>query len=149
MLRVKDGVHVSVSYEGRLENGEIFESTADSGPLEFQIGTNSIFPAFEKALINMAVGEKKTILLNPEEAYGPWSEDLTHTINRSVLSENITPEKGMILGLNMERNGETQKVPAMVTAMEGDMVTVDFNHPLAGKTVIYDITLLEIKENAS
>lgn len=149
MLRVKDGVHVSVSYEGRLENGEIFESTSDSGPLEFQIGTNSIFPAFEKALINMAVGEKKTILLNPEEAYGPWSEDLTHTINRSVLSENITPEKGMILGLNMERNGETQKVPAMVTAMEGDMVTVDFNHPLAGKTVIYDITLLEIKENAS
>ncbi len=143
------GDTVRVVYEGKLENGEIFESSERSGPMEFQIGDNSVIPAFEKAVAGMKVGEKKDITLQPEEAYGPRREELVMSVARKNLGVGIDPRPGMILGMSVERDGQQEKVPAMVTGVTDDTVIVDFNNPLAGRTVTFTITLLERSGSAA
>lgn len=145
MKTVQNGDQVSIEYEGMLENGEIVERSSDTGPVEFEIGSNIMPPGFEKALIGMQEGEEKTITMTPEEAFGPRDENLLHTVNRNILGEKIKPEPGMVLGMTLDKDGQPHKVPALVTAVNGDDVTLDFNHPLAGKTLIYKLTLKSIK----
>ena len=145
MLKAKPGDLVTVIYEGIIENGEIFESSQDTGPLQFRIGTGSVMAGFEKALIGMEINESKEIHLQSEEAYGLPREELIHTIGRSTWDENADIKPGVVLGMTMEKDGEKHQVPAMVTAVSGDMVTIDFNHPLAGKQVIYKVTVQNIE----
>lgn len=147
MLKAKPGDLVTVIYEGILENGEIFESSQDTGPLQFRIGTASVMLAFEMAVIGMEINESKEIRLKPEEAYGLPREDLIHTLSRSTWDKNADIKPGVVLGMTMEKDGEQHQVPAMVTAVSGDMVTIDFNHPLAGKQIFYKLTLQNIEPN--
>jgi len=146
MLTAKPGDLVTVIYEGILEDGEIFESSQDNGPLQFRIGTGSVMVAFEKAVIGMGINESKEISLPPEEAYGLPKEELIHTLNRSTWDKNADIKPGVVLGMTVEKDGEQHQVPAMVTAVAGDKVTIDFNHPLAGKNVLYKITMQNIEE---
>ncbi|MGW8287170.1 MAG: FKBP-type peptidyl-prolyl cis-trans isomerase [Desulfobulbales bacterium] len=146
MKTAQIGNHVSIQYEGMLENGEIVERSVDTGPVEFEIGLNIMPPAFEQALIGMREGEEKTITMTPEEAFGPRDENLLHTIKKKVLGEKIEPKPGMVLGMTLEKDEQPHKVPALVTAVNGDEITIDFNHPLAGKTVIYRLILKTIKD---
>jgi len=146
MKTAQIGKHVSIQYEGMLENGEIVERSVDTGPVEFEIGLNIMPPAFERALIGMREGEEKTITMTPEEAFGPRDENLLHTIKKKVLGEKIEPKPGMVLGMTLEKDEQPHKVPALVTAVNGDEITIDFNHPLAGKTVIYRLILKTIKD---
>jgi len=141
MKKVQNGDQVSIEYEGMLEDGEIVERSSDTGPVEFVVGSNIMPPGFEKALIGMGEGEEKTITMKPEEAFGPRDENLIHTVNKSVLGEKILPKPGMVLGMTLEKGEQTHKVPALVVAVNGEDVTIDFNHPLAGKTIIYKLTL--------
>jgi FKBP-type peptidyl-prolyl cis-trans isomerase 2 len=145
MLKAKPGDLVTVIYEGIIENGEIFESSEDTGPLQFRIGTGSVMAGFEEAVIGMGINESKEIRLQPEEAYGLPKEELIHTIGRSTWDENADIKPGVVLGMTMEKDGKQHQVPAMVTAVAGDMVTIDYNHPLAGKQVIYKITVQNIE----
>jgi len=146
MNKVEKGDLVSVVYDGLLSNNEVFESSKDTGPLEFRVGENSVLPGFENAVLGMTEEEEKTINLAPDEAYGPKKEELIHTVNRKVFGEKIDPQPGMVLGLTINRDGHKEKVPAMVTEISGENVTVDFNHPLAGRTLTYKITVKEIKK---
>lgn len=146
MKTAQIGNHVSIQYEGMLENGEIVERSVDTGPVEFEIGLNIMPPAFEQALIGMREGEEKTITMTPEEAFGPRDENLLHTIKKKVLGEKIEPKPGMVLGMTLEKDEQPHKIPALVTAVNGDEITIDFNHPLAGKTVIYRLILKTIKD---
>jgi FKBP-type peptidyl-prolyl cis-trans isomerase 2 len=146
MKKVQNGDQVSIEYEGLLEDGEIVERSSDTGPVEFVVGSNIMPPGFEKALIGMGEGEEKTITMTPEEAFGPRDENLIHTVNRSVFGEKILPKPGMVLGMTLEKEGQNHKVPALVVAVKGEDVTIDFNHPLAGKTIIYKLTLKGIKD---
>lgn len=146
MNKVEKGDLVSVVYDGLLSNNEVFESSKDTGPLEFRVGENSVLPGFENAVLGMTEEEEKTINLVPDEAYGPKKEELIHTVNRKVFGEKIDPQPGMVLGLTINRDGHKEKVPAMVTEISGENVTVDFNHPLAGRTLTYKITIKEIKK---
>lgn len=143
MQRVSENDNVKVTYEGMLPSGEIFESSEDTGPLEFTLGTNSVMAAFEQAVYGMAVSETKTVSIPPEEAYGPKHKELIHTVNRSLFKEKeIIP--GMVLGLDIEKDGEAHKVPGTVVEVNEDKVVVDFNHPLAGHELVYKITLQAI-----
>ena len=146
MKTAQIGNHVSIQYEGMLESGEIVERSVDTGPVEFEIGLNIMPPAFEQALIGMREGEEKIITMTPEEAFGPRDENLLHTIKKKVLGEKIEPKPGMVLGMTLEKDGQPHKVPALVKAVNGDEITIDFNHPLAGKTVIYRLILKTIKD---
>jgi peptidylprolyl isomerase len=139
---------VTVIYEGIVENGEIFESSEDTGPLAFRIGSGNVLPGFEEAVIGMGINETREIVLPPEQAeqaYGRHDKNLLHTVSRSSWDAGVDIRPGVIVGMTMEKEGTRHQVPATITEVAGDKVTVDFNHPLAGKTIRYRITLRKIE----
>lgn len=143
MQRVSETDSVTIIYDGFLPTGEKFDSSQDAGPLQFQLGSGSVLPAFEAAVLGMATQETKRITVPAKEAYGLKNEDLIMTVSRKGFTgQDITP--GMILGMNMEQDGQQHKVPATVLSVDTETMTVDFNHPLAGQDIIYEITLLSI-----
>jgi len=145
MRKAQQGDFVIIEFESRLEDGEMIESSSDAGPLEFAVGDGVMPPGFEKALIGMGEGEEKSIILSPDEAFGRPDEKLLHTVKRSVFGDSIDPKPGMVLGMTLDKDGQSRKIPALVTAVEGEDVLIDFNHPLAGKTLSYKLKLKEIK----
>ena len=132
---------VVVSIQGALEDGEIFEQTPEDHPIVINLGQGNIFPRVEEALMSMQPGETRTLSLAPEEGYGPRNKDLVQTLDISSISNSVQPVPGMILSLNVERNGQQEKVPASVVDVKDNNVTIDLNHPLAGKTVVYTVTV--------
>jgi len=143
MQQAKLGNSVTIVYEGLLAKGEKFESSEDTGPLSFLLGSGSVFPAFEQAVIGMAPGEKKTITVPAAEAHGAQRPELILTLPRNAFADKEIAV-GMVLGMNMEREGQQHSVPATVLAVDNTSVTVDFNHPLAGQDITYQIALLSI-----
>ncbi len=141
MSQAKDGDKVRVHYTGKLENGTVFDSSTDREPLEFTIGSGNIIPGFEKGVVGMTAGEKKTVTVSPEEAYGTHNDELTITVDRSRFPDHIKPELGQ--QLLMDQAGGKQ-VEVIITGIEDDKVTLDANHPLAGKTLIFDVELVSI-----
>ncbi len=143
MQRVSENDSVTIIYDGLLSTGEKFDSSQDTGPLQFQLGTGTVLTALEQAVLGMAAKETKSITVAAKDAYGLKNEDLIMTVSRrSFAGQPIGP--GMILGMNMEQDGQQHKVPATVLSVEAETVTVDFNHPLAGQDITYQITLLSI-----
>ncbi|MEN8256918.1 MAG: peptidylprolyl isomerase [Thermodesulfobacteriota bacterium] len=147
MNRAKPGDVVSIDYEGVLENGEVFESTAEIGPLDFTLGTGSVMPAFEMAVVGMAIGESTEIALEPKDGYGERQKELLQTVDKSVFGDQADLKLGQILHLNMEKEGKTHKVPATVIELEDSTVTLDYNHPLAGHTLTFKITLKTLEKS--
>lgn len=145
MNSAKPGDNVSVVYDGYLDNNEVFESSQETGPLEFTLGADQVMPDFEKNVIGMKEGETKTFTISSEAGHGPHNPDLIHTINKKGLKNSSAIKPGMILGMDMEKDGQTHKVPATVVEVNDEQITVDFNHPLAGRTLTYNLTLQSIK----
>ena len=138
----KGGDTVKVHYTGKLEDGTIFDSSRDREPFELTIGSGDAIPGFEKSIVGMAIGDTKTITIPPEEAYGPRRDNLVMTVSKDEFPPNITPSVGQ--QLQMKRaNGNIVNVT--ITDVMQDSVTFDANHPLAGKTLIFEIELVEIK----
>ena len=140
MNSAREGNKVKVHFTGRLENGEVFDTSKDREPLEFTIGTGTMMPGFEKGILGMAIGDLKTFTIVPEEAYGLRREELIATIDKSGFPHHITPELGQQLQINYD-NGEF--LDLAVTEMDEDTVTLDANHALAGKTLTFEVELLE------
>jgi len=132
---------VVISLQGALENGEIFEQTPTDHPIPVVLGQNYMFPKLEEALEAMQPGDTRTISLAPEEAYGPHHEDLVQSLDLAAFKNTIQPSPGMILSLNIEKDGRPDKVPATVLDVRDEKVIIDYNHPLAGKPVVYTLTL--------
>ena len=143
-MKVKTGDTVVVVYDGLLDSGDIFESSETSGPLEFTVGEGSVMPAFEEQIVGLKEGEQKTFQLAATDAHGSSNPDLIHTVERSVLPNPDQITVGLVLGLTIDHEGKKEKVPAMVTAMNENQVTIDFNHPLAGKALTYKVTVQSI-----
>lgn len=142
MSKAKDGNTVKVHYTGKLEDGTVFDSSKEGEPLEFTIGTGKVIPGFEKGVIGMERGGSKTVTVTPEEAYGSVHKELVAKVKKENLPENITPAIGEQLKLR-QRDGNIVNVT--ITEIIEDTVTLDANHPLSGKTLIFDIELVEIK----
>lgn len=138
---VKTGDIVKVHYTGKLQNGDVFDTSESRGPIEFKIGDKTIIPGFEKAIVGMKKGEKKTITIPSDKAYGPRMNDLISDVEKSHFPPDIKPEVGLQLEL---KQPEGATILVTVTNVSGDVVTLDANHPLAGKDLIFDIELLEI-----
>ncbi len=142
MQQAKTGDTVKIHYTGKLqETDKVFDTSRNSDPIEFQIGEGKLIPGFEKAVTGMNVGEKKTISLPPDEAYGQRREDLLVSVNRERFPEDVTPEVGKMLRIERP-DGDTINVH--VAKVEDDAVILDANHPLAGNTLVFDMELLEI-----
>ncbi len=119
----------------------MFDASTDQEPLEFTIGGGQIIPAFEQAVIGMNANESKTIQIPAEEAYGPHREEMVLVVERARFPEDITPEVGLQLAL---RQPDGRTIQVTVTQLSESDVTLDANHPLAGKALTFDIRLVEI-----
>lgn len=135
------GDRVKVHYRGKLDDGFEFDTSIGGEPLVFVIGAGEVIPGFEEGATGMSVGELKTVTIDPEEAYGPHRAELIVEMPLEYFPEDIVPEVGMPLNL-VDENGE--EVPVLVVDVDEETVTLDANHPLAGKTLTFDIELLEI-----
>lgn len=140
---------VSLALVGKLDNGEIFISIERQDPLRTQIGNNDLPPTVEQTLLEMTIGERRKIRIPPEEGFGPRQKELLQTIDSQKMIETLQPKPGMVLALKIDKDGVEQKVPATVISVEGSRITVDYNHPLAGHHLTYELTLLDIQQGAA
>ena len=138
----KDGNTVKVHYTGKLDDGTTFDTSVESEPLEFTIGAGQMIPGFEGAVRGMQVGQVKTVTIPAEEAYGSHNEDMVLVVERDKLPDNLNPVVGQQLQMQQE-NGNTAVV--VVTDVSDTTITLDANHPLAGKALTFEIELVEMK----
>jgi peptidylprolyl isomerase len=141
MQQVKKGDTVRVHYHGKLTDGTTFDSSEGREPLEFEVGSGMVISGFDNGVTGMAVGEKKTVHIPAEEAYGPKREDLYMEFPIDRFPPDLKPEAGMVLNMS---NGEGQQLPVTITEVKADVVLLDANPPLAGQDLIFDIELVEI-----
>jgi peptidylprolyl isomerase len=138
-MPAKQGDTVRVHYAGRLLDGSVFDSSEGRAPLEFRIGDGVVIDGFEEGVTGLEPGGKRTVEIAPENAYGPRIEDLVQQVEAEAFAEEpIVDFEVQLIG----PEGETML--GRITAIEGDSVTLDFNHPLAGKTLVFDIELVEV-----
>ncbi len=141
MDQVKNGDTVKVHYTGKLENGEVFDSSRDRQPIEFVVGSGTLLPGIENGVIGMSVGESKTIEISPEEGFGPKHEELIVKVMRSEFPEYIVPKLGQRMQI---KQPDGRVIVVTITDMDDETVTLDANHPLAGCKLFFDIELMEI-----
>jgi len=141
MTQATAGNKVKIHYTGTLENGSQFDSSEGREPLAFELGSGQVIPGFDKAVEGMTVGESKSVSIAPEDAYGPRNEQAIQEVPKSALPENLVPVEGMTL---QAQNQNQQPVQLTVTEVGEETITVDANHPLAGKTLNFEISLVEI-----
>lgn len=139
--KVKKGDKIRVHYTGKLKDGKEFDSSLNREPLEFEVGAGNVIAGFENAVMDLKPGEKKTVTIPPDKAYGDRDEKLFVEMPKKSVPEGVNPEVGMRLQLV---NAQGQAVPVVVTEILEDTVRLDANHPLAGETLVFDIEVVEI-----
>jgi peptidylprolyl isomerase len=138
MNPIVKGDLVAMHYTGRLENGEVFDSSSGRDPLEFTAGGYDLIPGMSNGVLGLKVGDKKTLTIPCEEGYGPRNEDLMHKVPRAnAPKEAKVGDQFMVRGPGME-------IPVVVTAITDSEITIDANHFLAGKTIIFDVEIVRI-----
>lgn len=138
-MPLNEGTTVKVHYRGTLEDGSVFDSSEGREPLEFTLGEGQVIPGFESAVIDLAPGESVTVTISPEDAYGPRLEEGMQTVPVSAFWE--TPEPGMVVQLVAP---DGTQLAATVMEVGEEEATLDFNHPLAGEALTFEITLVEV-----
>lgn len=141
MAQAENGDTVKVHYTGKMEDGTVFDTTTDRSPLRFTIGEGQIISGFERAVIGMNPGESKTTEVPADKAYGPHHEEMVVVVDRDQLPGRLEPKVGQQLQIRQE-DGRT--IVVRVTDVSESSVTLDANHPLAGKDLTFDIRLMEI-----
>lgn len=144
MQEVKSGDTVKVHYHGKLTDGTTFDSSEGREPLEFEVGSGSVIAGFDSGVTGMKVGDKKTINIPVDEAYGQRQDDLLMEFPIDRFPSDMQPEVGMQLNMS---NGGGQDFPVMITEVRDSTVVLDANHPLVGEDLIFDLELVEIKGN--
>jgi FKBP-type peptidyl-prolyl cis-trans isomerase 2 len=137
----KDGDTVKVDYTLTLEDGTVYDTSSGKEPIEFIIGENKVIPGFEDAVRGMEVGETKTVTIPPEEGYGMPSANLVQVVEKSQLPADYTPVVGQYIS-GQSSDGTVRSF--LITAVNVTTITVDGNSPLAGKTLKFELTLVEI-----
>ena len=143
MQQVKKGDAVSVHYHGRLTDGTTFDTSEGREPLEFTAGNGNVIKGFDDAVMNMKVGEKKTVTIPVAEAYGERNDDMIITYPITDFPADMKPEVGMELQMGDDQGNV---FPVVIIEVENDMVVLDANHPLAGQDLIFDLELVSIEE---
>lgn len=142
MQQVKKGDKVKVHYHGKLTTGETFDSSEGREPLEFEVGSGMVIKGFDDGVTGMTVGEKKTITIPVEDAYGDKNEGMLIDMPKDRFPEDMELEVGMPLVMS---DPEGQQFQVVVAEIKDDSVTLDGNHPLAGKDLVFDLELVSIE----
>ena len=140
-MAVEKGNKIKVDYEGKFEDGTVFDASEKHGePLEFTAGEGMLVSGFDKAVIGMNVGEEKEVTLQPEEAYGPLNPEAIQKVPKDKFPAEA--KEGMMIGIPLP-NG--QQIPAKIEKIGETEVTLDMNHPMAGKVLIFKIKVVSIE----
>jgi len=141
MQQAKNGDKVKVHYHGRLTSGETFDSSAGREPLEFEVGSGSVIKGFDDGVTGMQVGEKKTVNIPAEQAYGEKNPEMIIEYPRAQFPEHIELKEDEALVMS---SASGQQFQVRIAEIKDDVVLLDANHPLAGEELIFDIELVEI-----
>ncbi|MBW2981615.1 peptidylprolyl isomerase [Candidatus Woesearchaeota archaeon] len=141
MSKVKKGDKIKVDYTGKLDDGTVFDTSEGKAPLEFEAGAGKIIKGFDNAVMGMEVGEEKEVKIEPKDAYGDPNPNMMKKIPRDKLPPEPAPKEGMMLAL---KTPDGKQFPAKITEVNDKEITIDLNHPLAGKTLNFKIKVVDI-----
>lgn len=141
MQTVKNGDVVHVHYHGTLNDGSTFDSSEGRDPLSFTVGSGQVIQGFDDALLDMSIGEKKTVNIPVEQAYGNRTEDMVIEFPKDQFPDDVTPQEGQALHIS---DAEGNIVPVVVSEVREETVMLDANHPLAGQDLTFEIELVSI-----
>ena len=141
-MSISEGDTVQVQYTGKLNDGTVFDETEEGDPLSFTVGSGEIIPGFEQAVKGMEEEEEKTVTIQAENAYGERDESRVQQYSRDSLPDGFEPEKGQVLALQDE---EGRQIPVTVVDFDQENITVDLNHPLAGRELTFDIKVVAVE----
>ncbi|MHA7838008.1 MAG: FKBP-type peptidyl-prolyl cis-trans isomerase [bacterium] len=137
---IQDGQLVSIEYTVKLESGEIADSNVGGDPLQYRQGASQILPELEQAIGQLDIGEQKEVTLTPEQGYGPHHAEAIQAVPVDQLPEEAREEGAQLVS----RDAEGNEFPVRVQSIEGENATLDFNHPLAGETLQFDVKVVAI-----
>lgn len=141
-MTIKSNSQVIMHFDLKLSDGSAADSTrVNKKPAKLVMGDGSLTPNFEACLLGLSAGDKKSFELAPDDAFGQPNPDNIHHMDRSRFSADMALEEGMIMAFSQPDGSE---VPGIIRSIAGDSVTVDFNHPLAGQTVIFDVEIIDV-----
>ncbi len=138
---VSKGSKVSIDYTGKFDDGTVFDTSQGKEPITFTVGGGQVIKGFDDAVVGMKKGEEKKITITPQEGYGERDEKLTQEVPRTVFPPEVKLEKGM--GFSF-RTPDGQVIHATIKDSTAETVTVDMNHPLAGRNLIFDLKVVDI-----
>lgn len=142
-MTIENGNKITIEYEGKLENGTIFDSSKNHDkPLEFEVGSGQVIPGFDKAVLGMELNQEKEFTIPAKEAYGEINPELEKEIPKSSMPEGKEPQPGMTLIMTSQ---DGRQFPAKITKVDDNNITIDLNHPLAGKDLTFKIKILKIE----
>lgn len=141
MSQAKKNDKVKVHYIGTLTDGTMFDSSREAEPIEFTIGEGQLIKGFDDAIPGMTIGEIKSITIPAEDAYGALNEEMVFQIERSQFADDVTPEIGQRFQIDAP---DGQEMVVEIKVIDGDLITLDANHPLAGRDLTFELELMEI-----
>ena len=141
MAQVKKGDTIQVHYHGTLTDGTIFDSSNGREPLEFEVGGGMVIEGFDNGVLGMTIGEKRTVNIPADQAYGPKNDDMIMEFPLDRFPADLVPEVGMQLNMS---NTEGDQFPVVIVEVADEHVLLDANHPLAGKDLIFDLELVTV-----
>jgi len=141
-LAIGPGTKVTLHFALRLEDGEVIDSNFEREPVAFTVGDGNLLPGFEKAIFGLLEGERKTLVIKPEDGFGQRNPNNIQEIARTQFSPDIELSEGLMLSF---ADAQKTELPGVVAHFNDDVVVVDFNHPLAGRDILFDVAILRIE----
>lgn len=135
---------VTLHFTLRLASGEVVDSTRDRAPATFTVGDQSLLPGFEQALLGLRAGDRRSVLVDPDNGFGAYNPENVQVMDRTRFAPGVELARGLVLSF-ADKQGE---LPGVVTAVDDDSVTVDFNHPLAGRDLTFEVEILAVEAPA-
>ncbi len=142
MAKAKNGDKVKVHYTGKFEDGKVFDTSLDGQPLSFELGNGHVIQGFNDAVVGMEPGESKTVTISPDKAYGDYKKELVIKVEKSKLPPDADPQIGQKLSAN--HSGNDTKINFTIVEIEDDVLTLDANHVLSGRNLVFDIELVDV-----
>lgn len=143
MKKIENGTHIAVHYTGTLEDGNVFDSSEGHDPLKFTVGKGSIIEGFDEAVLGKVNGDEISVKIAPDKAYGERDEKMVMEIDREDFNVDEQPEIGMQVGVRLQ---DGRGMMGTVVAITPKKITLDLNHPLAGKTLNFTIKVIDVRE---
>jgi len=141
-LAVGEGTDITLYFSLSLEDGEIIDSNFDSKPATFSFGDGNIMPGFEEKLIGMKAGDENTFLVPPEDGFGQPNPNNVQVVERASFEQDVTLEAGLVVTFADAKGGQ---IPGVIKSFDDAEVSVDFNHPLAGRSIVFQVKIIDVK----